>query len=45
MSNSGLLLHTGRQFLIATTGIVSGRSLIESMAGTSATPGSKDAGL
>jgi hypothetical protein len=35
----------GRHFLIATTGIISGRSMVESLVGTSASAPGKDAAL
>ncbi|EGO31072.1 hypothetical protein SERLADRAFT_359168, partial [Serpula lacrymans var. lacrymans S7.9] len=37
--------NRGRKFLIATTGIVSGSSLVESIAGVGKTVGSKEAGI
>lgn len=43
-----LMVHAGRKFLIATTGIISGASLVESMTGTAqaaAVGSSRDAAL
>ena len=41
----GLVYLAGRKFLIATTGIVNGNSIVDSVAGVGKVSGPKDAGL